>query len=113
MSKNKLHLDLPKQPADYEFDFHMYDHGKCKSIPCTMRVINGMLAIYVQGYGEYAASPGNGSPILIEHSEGNLKVHLWSDINQKDPTHSVDMSRAKEENYQEDHNKAMESQDDA
>jgi len=35
-----------------------------------------------------------GAPICLEFFQGKWTLHVWSDINQEDPTHSIDMSGA-------------------
>ncbi len=41
------------------------------------------------------------SPIYLELNEGKWILHVWSDINQEDPTHQIDMSAALESNRME------------
>ena len=84
--------------SDYVFFLDLYDSGKCKTVPVTIQAINGMLTIQVQGYGEKTAEDGEGSPIMVEVNEGKLQVILWSDINEEDPTHRVNMELARESN---------------
>ena len=54
------------------------------------------ICICPEGYGDKTSKDGHGAPIMIEIHEGKVKVILWSDINQEDPTHNVDMSGAME-----------------
>ena len=37
-------------------------------------------------------------PIFLGFNEGKWILHVWSDINQEDPTHQIDMSAALESN---------------
>lgn len=57
-----------------------------------------LLVIGAEGYGEMTANPGEGHPILVEYHEGKLRVLIWADINQEDPTDIIDLSGALESN---------------
>lgn len=83
MSKTPKHKP---SDADEEFMFHLYDHDKCKSIDCTARVVDGHLVLNIDGYGDHCSDKNDGWPIMVEPYEGKLRVILWSDINQEDPT---------------------------
>lgn len=54
------------------------------------------IEICPEGYGNANDIDGNGVPVLIEYWDGKLRVHVWGDINREDPTHSIDLSGAKE-----------------
>lgn len=56
------------------------------------------IEVKVKGYGHASTQDGHGSPIYIENRHGKLFVCIWSDINQEDPTHIIDMSKALENN---------------
>jgi hypothetical protein len=38
-----------------------------------------------------------GGPIFLEIYEGRLQLHVWADIKQEDPTHTIPLSEASEE----------------
>ncbi len=48
------------------------------------------------GYGDHSSADGYGRPIFIELHGGQLTIHVWSDINQEDPTHVITMEKARE-----------------
>lgn len=54
------------------------------------------LEVFIKGMGT-STSEGD-APIFIENYEGKWILHVWADINQEDPTHSIDLSRAMERN---------------
>jgi hypothetical protein len=56
------------------------------------------ILICPEGYGEKSAKDGEGAPIMIEKYDGKLRVIVWSDINLEDPTHTIEMEGAKEDN---------------
>lgn len=54
------------------------------------------LEVFVDGMGT-CCTPG-GSPIYLEFFEGKWWLRVWSDINNEDSTHVIDMSGAFEVN---------------
>jgi len=54
------------------------------------------LQVIIEGLGTYAMPKGQGSPIYLELFEGKWTLHVWSDINQEDATHRIDLSGALE-----------------
>ena len=46
---------------------------------------NGQLFLRPRGYGDQSSEDGSGWPVLLEIWEGQLRVVLWTDINQADP----------------------------
>lgn len=53
------------------------------------------LAIHVEGYGEYSSQDDQGAPVYIEKYDGELRVLVYADINQEDPTHVVCLEGAR------------------
>jgi hypothetical protein len=53
------------------------------------------LFIHPEGTG---TADGPYAPILLEQHEGTLMLVVWSDINQQEPTHLIDLSEAMESN---------------
>jgi|SaaInlV_165m_DNA_1040744.scaffolds.fasta_scaffold40901_2 hypothetical protein len=54
------------------------------------------LAIRPEGYGEASAAEGHGFPVLFEKYNGKLRLIVWGDINQQDPTHIICLDGAQE-----------------
>jgi hypothetical protein len=52
------------------------------------------LEVYIDGVGIQAEA--GGAAIYLEHYEGKWQLLVWSDINEADPTHIIDMSNAME-----------------
>lgn len=67
-----------------------------KTLGIDIEIYDGHVIIHSIDYGENTAIEGQGRPIMIEYYEGELRVILWSDINQEEPTHIVSMEGAKE-----------------
>lgn len=56
------------------------------------------LAIKPSGFGDHCSEDGYGYPVLIELFEGKLRVIVWDDINEEEPSHVIDLAGAKESN---------------
>lgn len=69
------------------------------------------LCIHLDGYGLMNCQPKVGGPILVERYEGKLRLLVWADINQEDPTHIIDLEPANESNRQEEELDSIEHQD--
>ncbi|TRZ50079.1 MAG: hypothetical protein D4S01_07410 [Dehalococcoidia bacterium] len=61
-------------------------------------VEHSCLGIFLEfdGYGECSAQDGDGVPVMLEVYNGKLRVIVWADINQKDPTHVISLEGALE-----------------
>ena len=49
-----------------------------------------------EGTGDMPSPAGHGWPVLIEIYNGTPRIIIWSDINEEDPTHTIDLSGALE-----------------
>ena len=59
----------------------------------------GITAIYMKGYGDTTSMDGEGSCLAVDHEDGEpVRVLIYSDINQEDPTHIIDISVSLESN---------------
>lgn len=47
-------------------------------------------------YGDFDSEAGFGAPIYLELYEGGLRLIVWSDINQQEPTHVISLEGARE-----------------
>jgi len=60
-------------------------------------VANGsVLSIFPEGYGDFASAEGHGCPVFLELYQGRLRLVVFAEIEQEDPTHLVDLERARE-----------------
>jgi hypothetical protein len=57
---------------------------------------NKGIEIHPEGTGTKDTT--DGPPIFIERYKGNVRVLIWSDISQEDPTHTVSLFGAREHN---------------
>lgn len=74
--------------------FNLARQGEREPLEVTVSCCNTCLTIAVKGYGECCASDGDGSVILLEHYDGELRAHLFNDINSESPiTRSLEGAR--------------------
>ena len=76
----------------------IHDTNECGSLKTRTRLDQHSMSLYFDGYGEFTAENHHGSPVYLELYDGVLKLYVWADINQEDPTHIIDLSGAKESN---------------
>ncbi len=48
------------------------------------------------GYGDHGSADCCGRPVFIEIHDGQLKIHVWTDIGQDDATHVLNLENARE-----------------
>lgn len=82
--KDKLIDNVTSQSVDYKL--------------ISSGTIKRDVGIAVEGYGDHYSKDGEGIPILMEYYDGKLRLLVWSDINSEDPTHIIDMDKAREDN---------------
>lgn len=72
--------------------------GETDSGPLDVQIEygEGTIDIRPKGYGDACSKNGYGTPILIEFWNGELRVVVWGNINQEDPTHTINVEGAKE-----------------
>lgn len=59
---------------------------------------NGMgIVIRPEGYGCFGCVDGTVGPIYLEFYEGRMRLLVWDDINQEDPSHVIDLEEARED----------------
>jgi hypothetical protein len=70
------------------------DHGD--RLPIRLVVSPNGVSLHAEGYGDRTSAAGHGTPVFIELYRGELRVILWTDINEEDPTHVIPLDGAKE-----------------
>jgi len=112
-SQYLLHLDEVAEAFDYEDNDEeellvsgetgvIRDQaGGDGKIRITTNIMKHGVLIYAEGYGDKTSEPPHGSPVVLELYEGKLRLIVWADINQEDPTHTIDLSGAMESNRKE------------
>ena len=84
-----------------EFRVNIQSHDERKGDRGLQRVAfhagpNG-IDISPEGYGDMTSEDGMGCPVYLEvHPEDGLRLLVWADINQENPTHIIPLEGAKE-----------------
>ena len=70
--------------------------GDPQKIPCTIECDNNSILIRPQGYGDASSKDGCGWPIVVEYYQKEIRVLVWGNINNGDPTHIISLTGAEE-----------------
>ncbi len=60
---------------------------------------NLALIVHPEGYAVWDTD--NSAPIILERYEGRLRLIVWADINEEEPTHIIDLEGARVDGRQE------------
>ena len=63
--------------------------------------INLGIALHFSGYSDFCSADDNGTPVYIEKYDGDLRVIIYADINQEEPTHVISLESARVEKREE------------
>ena len=76
---------------EHEFDVSIHDSwtGDSRRIPVKISVQSGAIYLRPEGTGDCTSVDGHGFPICLEFYENSIRLIVWSDINQEDPTHII------------------------
>jgi len=66
------------------------------TVPCTIEYGENSIAIRPAGYGDAGSQDGYGCPVVIEYYDHDVRVLVWADINNQDPTHVISLAGALE-----------------
>ncbi len=61
------------------------------------------VSIFPEGYGDYGSAEGHGCPVFLELHQGRLRLVVFADIGQEDPTHIIDLEGARETHLERGH----------
>lgn len=74
--------------------------GDKRQVPVEVKFKNGALYLRPEGTGDYYSEDKCGFPIMMEYYNGSVRLVIWSDINQQDPTHIIPLEGALESKRQ-------------
>ena len=55
------------------------------------------VSLIAEGYGDHGSAEGHGSPIFVELRNGDLRLVVWANINEEDPTNILNLTGARED----------------
>ena len=76
------------QIVNQEWPFVLEDSDPKRAVRGKVVRVNNGLDVFFDEYGRWSC-------VLIELSEGSLKVIVWGDINSDDPTHVIELEGAR------------------
>lgn len=79
-----------------ELDLSEQGHGAGSRKVLVEAPGNGMILLRPEGTGDKCTTSGFGHPVALELYEGSVRLIVWSDINQEDPTHVIPLDGALE-----------------
>ena len=82
------------------FETELKDPETNETLKVEVRVCDSMggLEVFIEGYGTNGCKAGHGAPFALDFHDGELRLLVWADINDEDPTHTIDLSEARETN---------------
>ena len=66
------------------------------SLKVRVTADSSTVSIFPAGYGDFGSADGHGCPIFLELYEGRLRLIVFADINEQDPT-IIDLEAARED----------------
>jgi hypothetical protein len=94
MTPRKSTVKVPDGPFEIKGNLENLNAGDKRKIPIEVILQNGTLLIRFEG----SSTEEDGWPIMFEYYDKSICLHVWSDINNPDPTHVIPMEGALEKN---------------
>ena len=79
-----------------EVELRDIDTNDKRQVPVKVVLQNGALFLRPEGTGDFISQDGHGFPIMLQYYEKSIRLVVWSDINQEDPTHIIPLDGALE-----------------
>jgi hypothetical protein len=66
------------------------------AVRATIEIGDNAIMLGFDGYGDFSSSEGSGRPILVENYQGEIRLIVFADINNQEPTNVVELRGALE-----------------
>ncbi len=70
-------------------------HG---SLPVKIVSYDSAISIFPVGYGDFSSADGHGCPVFLELYQGRLRLIVFADINDQEPT-IIDLEAARDDRH--------------
>ena len=70
--------------------------NQARSLTVRVTADTSTISIFPEGYGDFGSADGHGCPVFLELYEGRLRLIVFADINEQDPT-IIDLEGARED----------------
>jgi len=98
-----LALKDERNHCNKQAHFTLYDEvAEDETRVCIENKSNLGLALIIEGYGDCSTKDHCGPPIFIEKHEDEVTLHVYADINNEEPTHSISLEGARLSNFKAD-----------
>jgi len=67
-----------------------------RKVEVRVEQVGHALYISPRGYGDCGTVDGQGTPIILEIADGDLRINVHADINKEDPTDIINLENARE-----------------
>jgi len=85
-----------KYGFDFYIPFQIEADPSRKLIPGRVSFGEGVLELYLDGYGNCTMEPGHAPVAALVHQDGRPRLLVFADYDSEEPTHTIDLSKAKE-----------------
>ena len=72
------------------------EHSETLQVRVTCN--NSAISILPAGYGDFGSAPGHGCPVFLELYQGRLRLIVFPDINDQEPS-IIDLEAARDEHH--------------
>lgn len=66
-----------------------------KAVKVSVKSLGHALCIKIDGYSDCCSVDSKGIPVCLDNYSGEIKLLVYSDINEEEPTHSISLSGAR------------------
>ena len=71
------------------------------AVRATIEIGDNAIMLGFDGYGDFSSSEGSGRAVLVENYQGGIRLIVFADINNQEPTNIIELQRALESIRQE------------
>ena len=74
------------------------DSESSETLQVRVTANDSAISIFPEGYGDFGSAPGHGCPVFLELYQGRLRLIVFADINDEEPT-IIDLEAAREDRH--------------
>ena len=74
------------------------DSVSSETLQVRVATNDSAVSIFPEGFGDFGSAPGHGCPVFLELYRGRLRLIVFADINDEEPT-IIDLEAAREDQH--------------
>lgn len=74
------------------------DSESSETLRVRVTANDSAISIFPDGFGDFGSAPGHGCPVFLELYQGRLRLIVFPDINNQEPT-IIDLEAAREDQH--------------